>query len=132
MWKVSKMQVRQVTSCDYNFLLFPYQNGRKKCKKCVCTTMTLIAATSRIPMGLPEAIHIRGPCYAFPEVLHLLHPWSILALGGRCLFHTWAWTSHLLRNSLFFQQCNNFQFLNSSRMELCLVASWWMGVFLFF
>lgn len=31
----------------------------------------------------------------------------------------------------FQQQSNNFQFLNSSRMELCLMESWWMGVLLF-
>lgn len=86
--------------------------------------------------GTAEASRIRGTCHAFPEVLHMLHmlhPWSILALGGRCLFHTWAWASYLLRNSFFFfQQSSNIQFLNSCRMELCLMASWWMRVFSLF
>lgn len=31
-----------------------------------------------------------------------------------------------------FQQRSNIQFLNSCRMELCLMASWWMWVFLLF
>jgi len=36
-----------------------------------------------------------------------------------------------LEIEVFLQQANHFQFLNYSRMELCLVASWLMGVFLF-
>ena len=69
------------------------------CQKCVCTAITPITTRSRTSTGLPEAIHIRGTYYAFPEVLHKLHP--ILALGGRYLLHTWAWISHLLRNRGF-------------------------------
>lgn len=121
------MQVGQVTSCDYNFLLSPYQTSRKTCKKCECTTITLTATTSRISMGLPRpAISEEHATHFLRSCICCTHDQSLLWVEGVyfSLGH-----GHLIFSEIaffFFQQPYNIQFLNSSRMELCLMASWWM------